>query len=58
MDQVGKNRPPQKLSGIENVYEYSADTGLHGIDGELAADSALRLYMKLTGKQVPLFLDK
>ncbi len=58
VNQVGKNRPPQELPGIENVYECSADTGLHGIGGELAADSALRLYTKLTGKEVKLFIDK
>ncbi|MDD1777138.1 MAG: NAD(P)/FAD-dependent oxidoreductase [Candidatus Helarchaeota archaeon] len=58
VDQVGKNRPPQELPGIENVYECSADTGLHGIGGELAADSALRLYSKLTGKGIKLFLNK
>ncbi len=55
IDQVGKNRPPQELPGIKNVYECSADTGLHGIGGELAADSALRLYSKITQKVIPLF---
>ncbi|MHA1797104.1 MAG: phytoene desaturase family protein, partial [Candidatus Helarchaeota archaeon] len=58
IDQVGKNRPPQELPGINNVYECSADTGLHGIGGELAADSALRLYQKLTKKEIPLFMNK
>ena len=58
INQVGENRPPQELPGIENVYECSADTGLHGIGGELAADSALRLYSKLTGKEIELFSNK
>lgn len=58
INQVGKHRPPQVLAGLENVYECSADTGLHGIGGELAADSALRLYATLTGKEIPLFVEK
>lgn len=58
INQVGKHRPPQELPGIENVYECSADTGLHGIGGELAADSALRLYSKLTGNEIRLFQEK
>ena len=40
------------------MYECSADTGLHGIGGELAADSALRLFNKLTSKKIPLFESK
>ena len=58
IDQVGKNRPPQELPGIKNIYECSADTGMHGIGGELAADSALRLYNKLTRKDIPLFSSR
>ncbi|MHA1144610.1 MAG: phytoene desaturase family protein [Candidatus Helarchaeota archaeon] len=46
INQVGKNRPKQELP-IKNLYCCCADTGLHGIGGELAADSALRLYEKL-----------
>ena len=41
---VGKDRPPIKDPEIENLYHCSADSGVHGIGGELAADSALRLY--------------
>ena len=40
------------------MYECSADTGLHGIGGELVADSALRLFSKLTGKEIPLFSNR
>ncbi|MHA1144609.1 MAG: phytoene desaturase family protein [Candidatus Helarchaeota archaeon] len=46
INQVGKNRPKQELP-IKNLYCCCADTGLHGIGGELAVDSALRLYNKL-----------
>ena len=44
IDQVGRNRPPMTDPHIRNLYHSSADTGLHGIGGELAADAALRLY--------------
>jgi phytoene dehydrogenase-like protein len=47
--QVGENRPPIQDPEIENLYHCSADTGVHGIGGELAADSALRLYRMLVG---------
>ena len=46
--QVGKDRPPIIDPVIESLYHCSADTGLHGIGGELAADAALRLYDHLT----------
>ncbi|MHA1300403.1 MAG: phytoene desaturase family protein [Candidatus Helarchaeota archaeon] len=46
IDQVGKNRPPMVLP-IENLYVVGADTGMHGIGSELAADSALLLYQSL-----------
>ena len=49
IDQVGMNRPPQELP-IENLYVVGADTGMHGIGGELAADSALILYETLMKK--------
>ena len=45
--QVGENRPPIEDPAIRNLYHCSADTGMHGIGGELAADSALRLYRML-----------
>ena len=44
LGQVGENRPPIQDPEIGNLYHCSADTGMHGIGGELAADSALRLY--------------
>ncbi|MHA1276479.1 MAG: phytoene desaturase family protein [Candidatus Helarchaeota archaeon] len=44
--QVGKNRPKQELP-IENLYCCCADTGSRHIGGELAAESALRLFQKL-----------
>jgi phytoene dehydrogenase-like protein len=47
--QVGENRPPIPDPEIRNLYHCSADTGMHGIGGELAADSALRLYEMLVG---------
>ena len=47
LGQVGENRPPIADPEIENLYHCSADTGMHGIGGELAADSALRLYEML-----------
>ncbi len=49
LGQVGENRPPVADPEIENLYHCSADTGMHGIGGELAADSALRLYEMLVG---------
>ncbi|MHA1377161.1 MAG: phytoene desaturase family protein [Candidatus Helarchaeota archaeon] len=49
IDQVGKNRPPIELP-IKNLYVVGADTGMHGIGSELAADSALMLYQKLIEK--------
>lgn len=49
LGQVGENRPPIADPEIENLYHCSADTGMHGIGGELAADSALRLYEMLVG---------
>ena len=48
LGQVGENRPPIKDPEIKNLYHCSADTGMHGIGGELAADSALRLFEMLT----------
>jgi phytoene dehydrogenase-like protein len=45
--QVGKDRPPILDPVFENLYHCSADTGLHGIGGELAADSALRIFNHL-----------
>ena len=45
--QVGENRPSMEDPSIGNLYHCSADTGMHGIGGELAADSALRLYRTL-----------
>ncbi len=44
LGQVGENRPPIEDPEIRNLYHCSADSGMHGIGGELAADSALRLY--------------
>jgi len=44
--QVGINRPKQELP-IENLYCCCADTGTRHIGGELAAESALRLFEKL-----------
>ncbi len=45
--QVGERRPSLEDPAVANLYHASADTGLHGIGGELAADSALRLYRRL-----------
>ena len=45
--QVGKDRPPIEDPEIKNLYHCSADSGMHGIGGELAADSALRLFRML-----------
>jgi len=42
--QVGKDRPPMLDPYVRNLFHCSADTGLRGIGGELAADAALRLY--------------
>lgn len=44
IEQIGENRPPIVDPYIEGLYHCSADTGQHGIGGELAADSALRLF--------------
>ena len=49
MNQVGENRPSFIDPHIQNLYHSGADTGLHGIGGELAADSALRLFEYLIG---------
>ena len=49
LGQVGENRPPIEDPEIENLYHCSADTSMHGIGGELAAASALRLYGMLAG---------
>ncbi len=49
LGQVGENRPPILDPEIKNLYHCSADSGMHGIGGELAADSALRLYQILVG---------
>ncbi|MBW1931597.1 MAG: phytoene desaturase family protein [Candidatus Helarchaeota archaeon] len=48
--QVGKNRPKHELP-IKNLYCCCADTGTRHIGGELAAESALRLYHKLTHQE-------
>jgi len=45
--QVGERRPALEDPAVGNLYHCSADTGMHGIGGELAADSALRLYRRL-----------
>jgi phytoene dehydrogenase-like protein len=50
LGQVGANRPPLADPFVRNLYHCSADSGLHGIGGELAADSALRLYALLCGR--------
>jgi prolycopene isomerase len=47
LGQVGENRPPIEDPEIKNLYHCSADSGVHGIGGELAADSALRLFEML-----------
>jgi len=46
VNQVGKNRPSHELPSIPNVYCCCADTGENGIGGELAADSARKLFLK------------
>lgn len=50
LDQVGEKRPPLIDPAVRNLYHSSADTGVHGIGGELAADAALRLYDHLKGR--------
>jgi phytoene dehydrogenase-like protein len=47
--QVGERRPPIFDPCIKNLCHCGADTGLHGIGGELAAGSALRLWNELKG---------
>jgi len=42
--QVGPNRPPMVDPAVKNLYHCSADSGVHGIGGELAADAALRAH--------------
>ena len=46
--QVGDARPAIVDPCIRNLYHCSADSGLHGIGGELAASSALELFQILT----------
>ena len=48
VDQVGENRPSQELPGIENLFCCCADTCTTGIGGELAANSAINLFKKIT----------
>ena len=48
LNQVGPNRPPITDPVIAGLYHCSADSGVHGIGGELAADAALRLHQLLT----------
>ncbi|PKN35988.1 MAG: hypothetical protein CVU61_00360 [Deltaproteobacteria bacterium HGW-Deltaproteobacteria-19] len=45
--QVGEDRPKIVDEHVRNLYHCSADTGLHGIGGELARDAAFRLYERL-----------
>ncbi len=47
LDQVGAGRPGIVDPAVRNLYHASADTGVHGIGGELAADAALRVYEHL-----------
>lgn len=47
LGQVGENRPKITDHYVKNLYHCSADTGLHGIGGELAMDAAFRLYEEL-----------
>jgi phytoene dehydrogenase-like protein len=42
--QVGDARPAVVDPCVRDLYHCSADSGLHGIGGELAASSALRLF--------------
>jgi phytoene dehydrogenase-like protein len=44
MGQTGRFRPPVVDPHVANLYHCSADTGAHGIGGELAAEAALRLH--------------
>jgi phytoene desaturase len=46
--QVGEARPAIVDPCVRNLYHCSADSGLHGIGGELAASSALELFNILT----------
>ena len=48
--QVGPDRPFLVDPCVRNLYHCSADSGMHGIGGELAADSALRLFELLESK--------
>ena len=48
--QVGPDRPFLVDPCVRNLYHCSADSGMHGIGGELAADSALRLLELLESK--------
>ena len=48
--QVGPDRPFLTDPCVKNLYHCSADSGMHGIGGELAADSALRLFEILESK--------
>lgn len=50
IDQAGENRPSVFDPVIGNLCHCSADTGLHGIGGDLAADAALRLYESLVSQ--------
>ena len=47
--QVGPNRPPMIDPVVKGLYHCSADTGVHGIGGELAADAALRVHSLISG---------
>ena len=42
--QVSEDRPPIEDPETRNLYHCSADSEMQGIGGELAADSALRLF--------------
>ena len=48
MNQIGPNRPPIVDPAVKSLYHCSADSGVHGIGGELASDAALRLHEMLT----------
>jgi phytoene dehydrogenase-like protein len=50
LGQVGAQRPPIVDPVVRNFYHCCADTGRHGIGGELAADSALALWDILQGR--------
>ncbi|MHA1439508.1 MAG: phytoene desaturase family protein [Promethearchaeota archaeon] len=50
INQIGINRPTHELNGLKNVYCCCADTGTTGIGGELAANSAINLFFKITKK--------